>query len=393
MKHDRNHPVWPRVIGQDRVKRHLLTALKNARLPHAYLFYGGDGVGKDAMAIELARVLHCERGGEEACGECGSCVKIDSAQHPDVFLVTALPVGKGEGSDDAPLSKLTESEVKTVQEQYRLKAGNPYMRVVIPRANIIKINSIREVRRETSMNTFDRRRRVFIISHAELMGEEASNTLLKTLEEPSGDTMFILTTPRRDALLPTILSRCQGVRFDPLSEDQISRALMEREKADPQRASLAARLSNGSYARALDLLDEDMLAERKEVLSFVRNALASNSVTLSGQIDGLAEGKDRDRVARFLAVLLMWFRDALVLSRGGEIINLDQEEDLRRFVSRFPEADLVSVIRDVEAAISLIGRNVYIKLVLLQLAVQLKSGIHPGSEHHAGATTADHRAQ
>lgn len=393
MNHESEPTVWRRVIGQSRVKRHLLSALKTGRLPHAYLFYGGEGVGKDAMAIELARVLHCERGGEEACAVCTSCVKIDSAQHPDVFLVTALPVGKGEASDDAPLAKLPEADVRTIQEQYRMKAADPYARIIIPRANIIKINSIREVRRETSMNTFDRHRRVFIISQADLMGEEASNTLLKTLEEPSGDTMLILTTARRDALLPTILSRCQAVRFDPLTEEQIRRALVERKKADPRKALLAARLANGSFTRALDLLDEDMLEERKEVLTFVRNALATNSVTLAGQIDEIAEGRDRERVNRFLAVMLMWIRDALVLSRGGEIINLDQEEDLRRFVMRFPGADLVTIIKDIEDAISLVDRNIYIKLVLLQLAIKLKSGILPGAAQNAETTAVTHGVQ
>ncbi len=380
--------LWPRVIGQHRVKEILLRAYTSGRLPHAYLFYGGEGVGKDAMALELARLLHCERGGEEACGECDGCTKVALGQHPDVRLVTALPLGKGEASDDGPLAKLPEAEVRLIQEQYRLKAANPYTRVTIPRANIIKINSIREVRRESSMSTFDRRRRVFIISQADQMGDEASNTLLKTLEEPSGDTMFILTSAHRDSLLPTIVSRCQNVRFDPLTEDDIREALKEREGVDSERASLAARLANGSYTRALDLLNDDMLQERKDVLVFIRNALASNAVTVVELLEDLAGGKDRDRAARILAVMMMWFRDALVLSQGGEVINLDQQEELRRFVGRFPGADLVRVIADIERAISLVERNVYIKLVFLQLAVQLKAAILPGAAPGSDRTIA-----
>jgi len=385
--------LWRRVIGQHRVKEILLSALRSNRLAHAYLFHGGEGVGKDAMAFELARVLHCSQGGEEACGRCDSCVKIASAQHPDVRLVTALPLGRGEGSDDPPLAKLTEPEVRLIQEQYRQKAENPYSRISIPRANIIKINSIREIRRESSMSTFDKRRRVFVISDADLMGDEASNTLLKTLEEPSGDTMLILTTARREALLPTILSRCQNVRFDPLNEEEIRRALIEREQAEEERASLAARLANGSYTRALDLLTEDMLQERKDVLAYIRNALATNVVTLVGQIEDLADGKDRERVTRFLAVMLMWFRDALVLMQGGEVINLDQHDDLKRFVARFPGADLLQVLADIEKALFLVSRNVHMKLTLLQLAVQLKAAILPGSAVTAGNVhTSQHQA-
>ncbi|MEK9138888.1 MAG: hypothetical protein AAB393_17340, partial [Bacteroidota bacterium] len=148
---------WNRVIGQERVKLHLLSALRNDRLPHAYLFVGNEGVGKDAAALELAKVLHCEGGNEQACDACPSCIRVNTLQHPDVKLVVALPVGKGEKSDDPPLEKLSQAEIQTIQEQYRLKGENPYHRISIPKATIIKINSIRDVRRESSLSTLGRR--------------------------------------------------------------------------------------------------------------------------------------------------------------------------------------------------------------------------------------------
>ncbi len=367
--------VWPAVLGQRRVKQALLSALRNNRLPHAYLFYGNEGVGKDAMALELARVLHCEKDSYEACGVCGSCVKIASLQHPDVKLVFALPVGRGERSDDPPLAKLSENEIKIIQEQLKLKGMNPYHRISIPRANIIKINSIREVRRESSLSTFEARRRVIIISNADQMGEEASNTILKTLEEPSGRTMLILTSAQREALLPTIISRCQNVRFDPLSEEEIRSALVERNGVDKDRAALVARLANGSYVRARELLDDDLAKQRQDVILFIKHALGSNVVTLTEEIDSLSAVRDRDSVVRFLTLMLMWFRDVLVLMQGGDVINLDQEDDLRRFVAKFPDSNIIQMMADIENAISLVNRNVYIMLVLLQLSVQLKANI------------------
>jgi DNA polymerase III subunit delta' len=368
-------PIWSRVIGQKRVKQILLAALRTERLPHAYLFYGSDGVGKDAMALELARVLHCEQGGEEACGRCSSCVGINSLQHPDVKLVVALPAGKGEGSDDAPLAKLADADVKVIQEQLKLKGENPYLRVSIPRASIIKINSIRELRRESAMTTSGRSRRVFIISHADEMGEEAANTLLKTLEEPLGNTMTILTTAHRDALLSTIQSRCQAVRFDVLTDEEIKHALVSRNAVGEEQATLVARLANGNYLRALDLLQEDFSVQRETVRSFIIHALGNNVLALLDDIESLASARNREMVVRFLTLLLMWFRDALVLTNGGTIINVDQEDSLQRFVKKFPGADLARVLADIEKAISLVDRNVYIRLVLLQLSVQLKSTI------------------
>ncbi len=367
--------MWPRVIGQERVKRNLLGALKTGRLAHAYLFYGNDGVGKDAMALEFARVLHCETGNEKACGRCASCLRMNALEHPDVKFVVALPVGKGEKSDDGPLAKLGEPEIRTIQEQLRLKGENPYHRVSIPKANIIKINSIREIRRESSMSTFGKGRRVCIISHADEMGEEASNTILKTLEEPSGNTMLILTTSHRENLLPTIVSRCQGIRFDPLTEEQIRTALIERNGVEAQQAGLVARISNGSYTRALDLLEEDILGQRQEVVTFIRHLLGSNVLTFTDDIEKMAAPRDRETVLRFLSLLLIWFRDAMVLARGGEVINVDQKEDLQRFVAKFPDANLVQAVNDVERTISLAERNVYIMLALLQLATKLRTDI------------------
>jgi DNA polymerase-3 subunit delta' len=297
-----------------------------------------------------------------------------------VKLVFALPVGKGEKSDDPPLAKLSENEIKIIQEQLKLKGTNPYHRISIPRANIIKINSIREVRRESSLSTFDARRRVIIISNADQMGGEASNTILKTLEEPSGKTMLILTSAQREALLPTIVSRCQNVLFDPLSEEEIRVALVERNGVDKDRAALVARLANGSYVRALELLDDDLARQRQDVILFVKHALGSNVVILTEEIDRLSAARDRDSVVRFLTLMLMWFRDVLVLMQGGEVINLDQEDDLRRFVAKFPDSNIIQVLADVENAISLVNKNVYIMLVLLQLSIQLRTNILAGHQ-------------
>jgi DNA polymerase III subunit delta' len=364
--------MWNKVIGQHRVKNILLSALRSHRLPHAYLFVGNEGVGKDAMALELARVLHCETQSDEACGVCGSCVRTLKLQHPDVAFITALPVGKGEKSDDGPLEKLAGPEIQSIQEQYLLKAENPYHRIAIPKANTIKINSIREVRRSSAMSTLYHGKKIFIISNADEMGIDASNTILKTLEEPAGDTLLILTTSRPETLLSTIVSRCQVVRFDPLTEEEIREALVSREQVELDKASLVARLANGSYVRALELLPADVAELRKDVVDFIRTVLGNNFINLSSHVEKLSAARDREAVTRFLTLMMMWFRDAYVLVRGGEIINLDQQEDLKRFTAKFSQANLEGAIAATDACVSLIGKNGYIPLALLQLSVKLR---------------------
>jgi DNA polymerase-3 subunit delta' len=371
--------MWPRVIGQERVK-HLLLAARNAgRLPHAYLFYGEEGVGKDATALEFARVLRCEIGRDEACGSCPSCIRMATLQDPDVRFIIPLPRGLHEKESDEPMERLSEADVANVREQLRLKGENPYHRVSIPRANVIKINSIREIRRQSSLSTSGNGKRMFIISGAEGMNDEAANTLLKTLEEPPGETMLILTTAHREALLPTIVSRCQAIQFDPLTEDQLRDALIERNALDADKASLVARLARGSYTRALELQKEDVIQQRSAVVDFVRKALSRKSADMMDLIEEIADVGDRDDHLRFLELMLSWFRDALVLSHGGTVINLDQQDDLKRFVDRFPGADLLQVMADVEKAISLVNRYTYIRLVLANLAVRLRRNILSGT--------------
>jgi DNA polymerase III subunit delta' len=377
MPSDRPHAqLWPRVIGQKRVRGLLLSAVHAGRLAHAYLFYGQKGVGKDAVALELARMLHCTRQDDNACGECDSCRRMDALQHPDVRFITALPVGKGEDRDDGPLDKLTLGELEDIRAQFARKGADPYYAVSIPRASSIKINSIRDIRREVPFSTLDRRRRVYVISNAEDMGTEAANMLLKTLEEPPAQTMFILTTSQREALPQTIVSRCQQVRFDPIAEPEICAALAERKGIEEAQARLVARLSGGSYSWALDLLEKDLMQERIDVVNFVSNTMGGRHIDVGEIIERVTAERDRDRVVRFLHLMLIWMRDAMVITRGGTIINIDQEDRLKKFVDVFPRADLGAAMGDIEHSISLVERNVYITLVLYALAGRLKTTIH-----------------
>jgi DNA polymerase-3 subunit delta' len=238
---------------------------------------------------------------------------------------------------------------------------------------VIKISSVRDLRREATMTAFGGKKRVFVISRAEDMEESAANALLKTLEEPAGDCLIVLTSARREALLPTIVSRCQQVRFDPLTEDEICDALIVRDRTEPVRARLIARLASGSYSRALSLLQADVFEERKFVVEFIRNALSGNAAAVIEDADRISGWKNRDQVQRFLLFVLMWFRDALVLSRGYDVINLDQHEELTRFITRNPDANLIGAIAETERALSLLGRNTYIKLIIFTLATRLRS--------------------
>jgi DNA polymerase-3 subunit delta' len=369
--------MWNQIVGQNRIKNLLRSAIERGRVAHAYLFYGEEGTGMDTTAIEFARILNCEQGGLDSCGVCSSCRQIDNLQHPNLKLVFALPRGKSERSDESPINALADPEVKLIQEQLRRKARNPYHRVEIPRANEIRINSIRELRREASLSPFAAGWKVFLILEADRMNDEASNALLKTLEEPTPKTVLILTTSKRERLLPTILSRCQPVKFDLLTSDHIRDALVTRQSVSADDAQLVATLANGSFTRALDLLQTDVRESRDTVVEFVRSALGQRPTKLFGQIEELSAASDRPALERWLSLMLVWFRDAEAIRQGKSvgIVNVDQLESLQRFVLKFPDFDHLGIVSSVEEAIALVGKNVYLPLALANLAYQLKEAI------------------
>ncbi len=365
---------WANVIGQTRVKDLLKKAIAAKELPHAYLFYGPRGVGKQAMAIEFARTVLCLKKGVEACGECSSCRKFETLQHPDLNLVFPLPLGKGETAGDDPVEVLDPEQVEQVREQIRLKAENPYHEIDIPRANFIKINSVRGLKRTSSMTSVEGSWKVFLVFDADLMNPESGNSLLKTLEEPTEHTLLVLTTSEKDRLLPTTISRCQLVRFSALQDREIAAALRERENASEDEALLAARVAQGNYTVARDLLSSNLVDERAEVLKFVRASLGWKEVSLAGLVDALASPNNRKEVEQWLRVLQTWLRDAMMLRDGGEQFTKgsDDDKDMVSFVRKFPQADLGQAIQCVESSIALVRKNVYLHLLLTTLSFDLR---------------------
>lgn len=365
---------WDTIVGQSRVKTLLKRAIESHRLPHAYLFHGPDGVGKDAMALELAKVVNCERGGSTACGQCESCRQLSSLQHPNLKLIFPLPLGRNERAGDPPLAKLDASDVENVREQIRLKAQNPYHAISVPRATTIKVNSIRDVRREASLTAYRRGKKVIVIIDAEHMNDEAANALLKTLEEPMDDTLFILTTSYRDRLFPTIISRCQEIRFDVLSEHDIIGYLTSAANVEPSQAALTARLAHGSLARALELLGVDLHEQREAVLEFLRILSSASEYDIATYLEELSRDYDKEEIQRFLHLLQLWLRDALCLEEEYEsIINIDQKENIRRFVKQFQGTPYSVLMASADRALSLISKNAYIPLVLTVLAQHVRS--------------------
>jgi DNA polymerase-3 subunit delta' len=361
---------WHNIIGQARAKKYLQRAVTEQRIAHAYLLWGPRGIGKDALAIEFARTVLCQTQKAESCGVCPECKKVNTLQHPNLKIIFALPPSeKDSSSGEEKMKTDIQSEVR---EQMERKASDNYFHFSIPRASVINTGSVREIRRESSMTAFDAGKKIFIISDAELMNEASQNALLKVLEEPPADTIFLLTTSRKELLRPTILSRCQSIRCDALLEDEIETALKEREHVEPKQARLVAQLANGDYSRAVDLLGEDLIHLRESAVNFLRAVAVGKPVQIFEEMDFFLDS-DRKVSEQFLQIMLLWLRDAMLMQEGKErVINVDQSESLSKFVERYKKAELSATIAVVERALDLLRKNVYLQLIFVSLAIQLQ---------------------
>ncbi len=372
---------WDSIIGQERVKNFFRASLERGRLAQAYLLTGPEGIGKYAVAIELARTVNCEKSRTESCGECRTCRMITSLQHPTFNLVIPLPVGKNEEKGDQPLAKLTEEDLTVIREQMRLKAANPYHPIVVPRATTIKINSIRDIRRGSSMAALDGKgTKVFVILEADAMSDDSANALLKTLEEPLPDTMLILTASHPDRLLQTIISRCQHVRFELLSEESIRNALISRENLNPGLAAVAARLGNGSYTQALRYCSSDLFDRRREAVEYLRTILARPRAEFSREIDRISSVYERPAIGELYSLMQDWLREALLADQGiSGVVAEEEQEPFRKFTEYYRGSDYPGAIEALDHAISLLDKNVYIPLIHLDVASRLRRCIHPAT--------------
>jgi len=272
--------------------------LARGQVPSSLLFSGPDGVGKLAAALNLARALNCARvseGGEDGCGECPVCRRIDSGNYPDVRVIR--PEGTGRQ---------------------------------------IKAEGVRQVVSDSSSHPFEGRRRVYIIEVADRMNPTAANTLLKTLEEAPPWVVIILITSLEAAILPTLRSRCQKIRFLPLLPEEVTEMLVTEHDFGRDEAHLAASVSGGSLDRALGAKTEELVELRSEAIELAKELAEERSrADLFARADRLSKHKGLNGIGRLLVGLL---RDLSCIAAGGSssIVHFDLADELAALASRAP---------------------------------------------------------
>lgn len=354
---------WQEIISQQKVKQILKNSFEQNRIAHSYLFWGSEGIGKDSLAIEFAKSLLCSEKNFESCNKCQSCLKMNSLQHPAFKIICSLPTAK---DDNKYFDEL--------QEQIKIKSENRYHKISIQKANFIRIESIREIRSDALQQISNYPRRIFLITNADEMNIEASNAFLKILEEPHPNTIFLLTTSKKELLLPTIISRCQLIKCNNLSESEITNALVQNHKLEFENAKLIAKISGGSFRRAQELLVEDFKDERELIVSFLRSSLILKPLALTNEIENLCANYERNEIERLLSLIQLWLRDSMMLREGvfEEIVNFDQQDSLEKFILKFKNQKIENSISVIDRAFELLKKNVYLPLVLFFTAISLR---------------------
>ena len=374
--------MWQDIIGQERAQRLLAQSIRDGRVAHAYCLWGPEAVSAEALAIAFARTVNClsPHIADTAvlpCMTCRSCKQMQNLQHPNLQLVFALPTGKSGSSDDSPASRLSEDQLGLVQDEIARKAENPYHRISLEGASAIRIGTVRDIKKSVQLSQSQGGRRVFILFQAELMTMEAANALLKTLEEPQENVTLILCTERREMLPQTILSRCQQVQLEPLSDDVIAEALERTYHVEASVARITASLAHGSIRRALDIRESNLLATRDEIVHLLRTALKGGAfrIDLLTAIDELVGTSDRSNARTVLSLLLVWLRDAYALHAGAEdsvIVNRDMLPTLTKFAQAYGSRDIPAALTVLEDTMRALHGNAQIHLSMLTAMLSLR---------------------
>jgi DNA polymerase III subunit delta' len=342
------------VVGHVRLIELLSRSIGGSSLPPSLLFAGPSGIGKHLTAVAVAQALNCtapivdhqsdtrrrsapgRHSAVDACGVCSACTRIARGMHPDVLF-------------------LSPSE-----------NGN------------IKIDPVREAIDRAQYRPFEGRRRVVIIDEADALVAQAQNALLKTLEEPTPSSVFILVTSRPDMLLPTVLSRCPQLRFRHLSTQDIAAALIRRGHSEVDADAVAA-TADGSLAHAMDASAEELVAARwlaQSVLRQVARESPAQRATTGQKLvpkpqSGVTEREELAPRLRAMAVLL---RDVELVAAGADptlLANRQMSAELEELASYYQGEPGTRAYAAVDRALSALRANANAKLVADWLVQQL----------------------
>lgn len=380
--------MFKNVIGQENVKQLLRQMVQHNRFPHALLLLGTPGSGNLALALAMAQYLLCENRTEtEACGECRHCSKVSKLIHPDVHF--SFPTVGTNALSDHFLNQwrtaLLDNPYLDVNQWLQLIGAEN------KQGNINKEECVNIVKK-LSLKTFESEYKILIQWLPEYLGKEG-NRLLKIIEEPPANTIFILVAEQPELILNTILSRCQTVKVNPLSDEEVLEGLIQKKHIPREQAEAVAYLAAGNFNEALQMLAYEESDHANLFLDWLRKCYKGHGVDLVTWAEKFS-GIGRENQKHFLRYALHFLREYMVLKLTGNT-------NVRLRPKEFTTAqNLLSIIElgQIEQMVDLfndcayyVERNANPKVLFLDASIQvhkiLKRKITPSGADLGSATT------
>lgn len=363
------------IIGQENAIALLRSAVTEGRVPHAQLICGGEGVGKLAIAIAYARYLCCTyRHGEDACGECPSCKKFDKLVHPDLHF--AFPIYKKDSSKTPHSDDFIDKWRQAVIE-------NPYMTLnqwmgsigTENQQGLIYASQSEEIIRKLTFKSSEGGYKVMILWMAEKMNTECSNKLLKMIEEPPSQTVFLLVTENPDLLLPTIQSRVQRLTLPPIKEEAIVSSLCSKYGLADTDARQIAHASVGNWLQAIETIHiGNRSKEHIELfMTLMRRSYARDLKGMREWADTVAN-MGREPQKNFLTYCQRMIRESFIYNFHRpemNYMNVDETNFTSRFAPFVNEKNIFGIMDELSEAQRHIEQNVNAKMVFFDLALKM----------------------
>lgn len=357
------------VIGLNDVKKHLIETVQRGFIPHARIFYGPEGVGKLPLAVAYARYLNCSnRGINDSCGKCPSCHKFNKLAHPDLHFV--FPVVKSKVSDEY-LPQWREFLSKNTY--FNINHWLNFINAENAQAVIYSKESD-EIIRKLNLKVYEAPYKIMIIWLPEKMHVACANKLLKMIEEPPVNTVFLLISEDSENVLQTIWSRCQPLHIRSIDKDEMTTVLQNNFNLDSDNASTIAHIANGSYTKAIEMVNSS--DESHYFHELFKNMMRSS---VSGKIKAIKEsaneiaGIGREMQKSFLLYSLRLFREYFVLNLSEPAmvyLNKGEQNFGERFSPYINERNIEEFNEEFSNAFRQIEQNGNAKIIFLDLSLK-----------------------
>jgi DNA polymerase-3 subunit delta' len=358
------------IVGQDAIKQRLISSVNENRVSHAQLFLGPGGSGGLPLAVAYAQYLSCEdKQPDDSCGVCSSCRKYQKLMHPDLHF--SYPFF-AKHKDDTATSFIEQWREAFLTNPYlSLDTWREYLDAENKQANI-NIAECHQIIKKLSFKPFESAYKILILWLPEYLDKEG-NALLKIIEEPQPNTLFLLVAQNQDQILNTILSRTQLIKIPQLSYNDIKSHLVNHYNQTEEAAAEIAYLCNGNLSEALTMMQEDNNGYHSLFVNWLRLCFANKGLEVMSFVEQ-ASKMGRENQKNFLRYGINFIRECcLLLSGAGSLVHLPAQEleTAQKMTSVMDISMAQGIISELETAHYHVERNANPKILFLDVSLQI----------------------